>query len=446
MADPAAAALDAGLALAPRTRAWAPALLALAVGLAALGALFRPEAAAALRVWQASTAYGHCFLVLPTAAWLAWDRRAALAGLAPRPRPIFAVLALPLAPVWLTAERLGIMEGRQFAALFLVWLLVLACLGPAICRAMAAPLGYLVFLVPSGAFLVPALQHFTAGFIGAGLYLLDIPHAVTATIIEIPEGRFMVEEACAGLRFLVAAIAFGALYACIIFSGAWRRAGFIAVCTVVPILANGLRALGIVVLGHLRGSAAAGAVDHVVYGWLFFSLVIGLLLLLGLPFRQPPAEPLPRAARPGAASRLRLAAATVIVLAAAGAGPALAAWLDAAAPADAAAADRIAARLRLPAGCTATPPQAGRRHLTCDGRPFDLAVQVFGRRAGPAALRAWKAADAPAALWLDGAPAQGGLALRLRLALNAVVAHPSVAALITVAGPPEAAALLKEIR
>jgi exosortase len=197
---------------------------------------------------------------------------------------------------------------------------------------MAAPLAYLVFLVPFGAFLVPALQDFTAGFVGVGLDLLDIPHAVTATMIEIPEGRFTVEEACAGLRFLIAAIAFGALYACVIYTGPWRRAAFIAVCTVVPILANGLRALGIVLLGHLRGSAAAGAVDHIVYGWLFFTLVIGLLLLLGLPFRQAPAPPVPRAARPAAAPRLAAAAATIIVLAAAATGPAVAAWLGPPAP------------------------------------------------------------------------------------------------------------------
>ena len=61
---------------------------------------------------------------------------------------------------------------------------------------------------------------------------------------------------------------------------------FIAASIVVPIIANGLRALGIVALGHVLGSAQAAATDHVLYGWMFFSLVILLLIALGLPFRE----------------------------------------------------------------------------------------------------------------------------------------------------------------
>ena len=39
-------------------------------------------------------------------------------------------------------------------------------------------------------------------------------------------------------------------------------------------------------LGHLLGSAQAAATDHVLYGWIFFSIVILLLIVIGLPFRQ----------------------------------------------------------------------------------------------------------------------------------------------------------------
>lgn len=48
--------------------------------LAAIGMLFHAEAAA-VAVWLTSTAYGHCFFVLPIAAWLAWERRTAALGL-----------------------------------------------------------------------------------------------------------------------------------------------------------------------------------------------------------------------------------------------------------------------------------------------------------------------------------------------------------------------------
>ncbi len=89
-----------------------PAWPALALGIAAWAALFYPEAEAAVRVWIQSTAYNHGFLILPITFWLLWDRRARLAGAVTKPIPQAALLVLPLALVWLLADRLGIMEGR----------------------------------------------------------------------------------------------------------------------------------------------------------------------------------------------------------------------------------------------------------------------------------------------------------------------------------------------
>ena len=53
---------------------------ALAIGLILLGLIFRTEAMAAYQVWNESTAYSHCFFVLPIALYLAWDRRQNLLG------------------------------------------------------------------------------------------------------------------------------------------------------------------------------------------------------------------------------------------------------------------------------------------------------------------------------------------------------------------------------
>ena len=56
----------------------------------------------------------------------------------------------------------------------------------------------------------------------------------------------------------------------------------------VPIVANGLRALGIIVLAHLEGSAAAVETDHIVYGWVFFTLVMMILIAIGMAFTEKP--------------------------------------------------------------------------------------------------------------------------------------------------------------
>jgi exosortase len=201
--------------------------------------------------------------VVPIAAYLVWDRRAALSSVAPRPAPLLALAALPLSLAWLLAERIGFMEGRQLVALSGVELLFLAVLGGRAFAALSGPLLYLYFLVPFGGFLTPALQDFTARFVMHGLDLLGVANYTDGYTIQIPEGTFYVAEACAGLRFLIASSAFGCLYTLLIYRTWPRRAAFVAVSLVVPVLANGARALGIVLLGHALGSAQAAETDHV---------------------------------------------------------------------------------------------------------------------------------------------------------------------------------------
>ena len=87
------------------------------------------EVAAAVQTWDASTAYNHCFLIIPIALYLLWDRRQDLVGIPARPILRALLLALPLAVAWLASERLGIMEGRQLAAISFVEVLFLALLG-----------------------------------------------------------------------------------------------------------------------------------------------------------------------------------------------------------------------------------------------------------------------------------------------------------------------------
>jgi exosortase A len=299
---------------------------AIALSLAAIALLFHAEILAAVRVWNSSTAYGHCWLVLPIAAYIAYDRRGQAAAAMLQPRAGVWLLGVPLAALWLAADLLGVMEARQLVVIGFVQLALLAVCGPRLWRALAASFLYLFFLVPFGAFLTPSLQQFTTSFIAHGLALLGIAHRVTENLIDIPEGRFYVAEACAGLRFLIASAAFGVLYALIMFRSPGRRAAFIAASCVVPVLANGFRALGIVVLGHLMGSAQAAAADHLLYGWIFFGLVVVALAAAGWPFRQDPAAAAASAPAPAPGDNMRWSAilAVVPVLIIAGLGPGLA--------------------------------------------------------------------------------------------------------------------------
>ena len=334
------AGLDADFAAGPdRPGAWRlsaafgwPAAAA-AIVLAGLAFLyvFRHDAAAAVRVWMGSTAYNHCFLILPLIGYLLWERRAVFRVVSPRP-VLWPLAALPLLSAgWLLCAVIDLNEGRQLLVTAMFVVTILSVLGPQATRALLAPVLFLFFLVPTGEFLVPWLQRVTADIAVYGLQLFHIPVYSDGTMIEIPEGRFEIAEACAGLRFLIASIVFGCFFAVLMYRSYWRRLLFIALSLSVPIGANGLRALGIIALAHLEGSATAVEADHVLYGWLFFSLVILLLTAIGMTFadtrRAAPAPPAVPVTRSPPLWRLAVAPALAVALAAAG--PVYAARLEA---------------------------------------------------------------------------------------------------------------------
>ena len=309
------------IALTP-LRIWAPPLLSIALALVAFGVAFQYEIVGAVTVWTGSTAYNHCFLVLPLAGYLLWNRRHVLASLTPSPAWWPLALLPPVAAAWLGAALLDVLEVEELAVMAMFEILLLTILGWRTFRALAAPLLFLFFLVPFGAFVVPVLQRFTAAFTARGLEFLGIPTFVDGFTIQIPEGSFQVAEACAGLRFLIASIVFGCLFATVVYHSKLRRLGFIVVSVVVPIIANGFRALGLVVLAHVEGSAAAMEADHILYGWLFFSIVVLLLVFIGMTLSDRPETQNVAVAMPAKSPpRLKLGLITAIGLLFATAGP-----------------------------------------------------------------------------------------------------------------------------
>ena len=204
---------------------------------------------------------------------------------------------MPLGVVWLAAERLGIMEGRQLIAISMVEVLFLAVLGWRLWRALSGPLLYLYFLVPFGDFLTPKLQDITTVVHPARPRYAG--HSRLYRRLHDRNSRRHVLRR-RGLRRLAVPDRLDRvrrLYALLMYRSPMRRIVFIVASIIVPIIANGIRALGIVALGHVLGSAQAAATDHVLYGWIFFSLVILLLIALGLPFRED-GQPEPVNCRP----------------------------------------------------------------------------------------------------------------------------------------------------
>lgn len=263
---------------------WRPALITLAATCAGLLALFQREAREIVSIWWNSDTFNHCLLIVPILAWLVWMRREPLRLLTPMPWWPGLFWLGGGALLWLLGEAAGVNLARHASLIVMLQGCVIACLGKAVTRGLLFPLFYALFLVPAGAELVPQLQLITARICMALLNLSGVPAHLDGIFISTSIALFEVAEACAGAKFLIAMLAFGVLAAHLCFRSPLRRAVFILVSILVPILANGIRAWGTVMVAFQTSVEYAVGFDHIVYGGIFFAAVMALVIGLGWPF------------------------------------------------------------------------------------------------------------------------------------------------------------------
>lgn len=248
-----------------------------------IGLTLRDWATMVDKWWNIST-YSHVLFVPPIIAWLVWCRREQLAQLTPAPWWPGMVAMIGAMFGWLLGTIAGVNTASQLAAVMLLPTSIMTLLGPRVTVAMLFPLGFMVFLIPFGDELVPALQMITAKLVIELTRLSGIPAAIEGVFIDTPAGLFEVAEACSGIKFLVAMIALGALVAHTGFRSWKRRIAFLAVAVALPILANGVRAWGTIYIAQGQGIEFAAGFDHIFYGWIFFALVVVILLAAAWPW------------------------------------------------------------------------------------------------------------------------------------------------------------------
>ncbi|MCA1749304.1 MAG: exosortase A, partial [Sphingomonadales bacterium] len=269
---------------------WVRPLIGLGLLAAAILVIFRADLAEMATIWWTRSTFGHCLLVLPIIGWLVWQRREKLAELVPVPSfwglGIVAIGAIG----WLLGEAAGVSAARHLGLIVMLQGSVVAMLGLAVARGLLFPLGYALFLVPFGEVFVPTLQTWTAEISMVLLGFVGLPAHIEGVFITTPSGYFEVAEACSGIKFLIAMVALGVLGAHLCFESWKRRAAFLALCVIVPILANAVRAFGTIWIADRTGIGFAASFDHVFYGWFFFGAVIALVLAIGWRFFDRPAD------------------------------------------------------------------------------------------------------------------------------------------------------------
>lgn len=241
-------------------------------------------------IWARSKTYTHGYIIAPISIWLIWSKRHHLKNLYPSPYWPALIAIVASGFLWLTANLINVLVVQQYATLLMLIAAYWLILGSEITKKIIFPLGFLLLMVPVGESLIPPLMEYTASFTVAMLRLTGLSVYREGMNFSLTSGSWSVVEACSGISYLIASITLGLVYAYVTYTSYWKRAVFFVVSCIVPIIANGFRAYMIVMIGHLSGMKLAVGVDHILYGAVFFGIVIMLLFYIGSFWKDPEPE------------------------------------------------------------------------------------------------------------------------------------------------------------
>jgi len=245
--------------------------------------LFWETVRSMIEAWAGSRTFAHGFLVLPAMGYLIWCYRHMWIQLEPAPSAWGVAALILLGSGWFVGYVTDVVWLQQAAVVAMFPGLMWAILGKEIVKTLSWPLGFLVFMLPVETSIEPWLQDFTAWFIQVGLQLTNIPYHYEDYRIVLTTGTWEVSPDCGGLRYLLPGLALGYAFATLIYRQPARRLVFLALCAVVLMVANGIRAYGVIVGDHF---GIADGTDHRVFSYTIYGLTMPLLLWLGLRWQE----------------------------------------------------------------------------------------------------------------------------------------------------------------
>ncbi|MCL5742646.1 MAG: exosortase [Acidobacteria bacterium] len=150
-------------------------------------------------------------------------------------------------------------------------------------RALAFPLFLLLFMVPIPAIVYNRitfpLQLIASQAAETALSLVQIPVLREGNILELPDQRLSVVEACSGIRSLLTLSFLALVYAYFFDRKPWMRAVLFVATLPIAIAANASRVTLTGVLAEYKPELAEGFF-HTASGWVIFMVALAMLTLL----------------------------------------------------------------------------------------------------------------------------------------------------------------------
>ncbi|WP_029897879.1 exosortase A [Desulfohalovibrio reitneri] len=257
---------------------------------AVLSLVYFPVVQGMVEDWATDENYSHGFLVPLIAGYLVYRKRDELnqtpVGTAPIGLAVVAGGVGMLVLGWLASEyftmRSSLVVVLAGASLFL--------LGRRVTGKLAAPLAYLLLMVP-----IPYVLYNAAAF-PLKLFVTEISVFTLKTmgvvvwqegnILMFPHITLEVANACSGLRSIMSLLAIGVAYALIFHRSNIQRALLILSTIPLAVITNALRVVGTGILAKYFGEAAAKGFFHEFAGLFVFMTAVALFVALGVVLKR----------------------------------------------------------------------------------------------------------------------------------------------------------------
>lgn len=240
--------------------------------------------------WDNDPNYSHGFLVPLISAYFVWQSWAQIRNIKVRPS-LFGLLVVVGSLTLLILGYVGTEYYTMRSSLvFLLAGVILFWCGWAVLRALALPVGFLLFMVPLPYIVYDAvafpLKLMVAKFSVFSLKMLGIVVWRDGNIIRFPQTVLEVADACSGLRSLMSLLALAVAYAFISQTSNLQRTVLVLSAIPIAIFTNMVRVIVTGILAQYYGAAAAEGFFHEFAGFVVFTVAMVLLFVFGMLLRR----------------------------------------------------------------------------------------------------------------------------------------------------------------
>lgn len=252
--------------------------------LAGLAAVYGKVFIRLVEDWIVDGNYSHGWLIIPIAAYFAWERRDKLTSTPLRPS-WFGLIVFAAGIFLLLAGLMGSEFFLSRVSLIITLAgIVLFLFGWAHLRILAFPLAFLVLMIPLPAIVFNKIAfplQLLASQVGeSAISAANIPVLREGNVLVLANTSLEVAEACSGIRSLVSLITLGLVFGYFADPRGWVRMLIVASTIPVAIISNAARVAGTGILAHYYGPSAAEGFFHEFSGWIVFIVAFVMILAI----------------------------------------------------------------------------------------------------------------------------------------------------------------------